>query len=807
MQDLERWSSAVFTELSSVHRQWLPPRSGAELATLRYIVSISGSDEAAALALLEMPFLETVDWADLGALRYLDKLGQADPAGISRLLSRGMFADGIQDEESILVPVAYLDLSDADAGARLEGLPWVADGISHYASGEAPPAYVEPSVLEPLKVLALVEAAVSVPNTFRSLTGKAWMQRHHDTVEMTLMQGIIGLAREDEELALRLLAMPFLDQYDNQDSFAWEFLAGLARESGEQLDYILTHPTFQQGISDENKQELTEVYREISDAPQYVEDAPVWPVADLEEQPPAWMLEPGAPEHATASEALGALWLSYPTMAEFLLRLPWVSDGIDGGRESATVLRIRDMVEVDAALARELESFWSANGFSHRLFWHVQSLASIEPLAARRILGLPWVVDGISQDESTAIRGLSRQGRVDLDLLDRVMGFPWLLDGVTSVDAEAVKDLSHIWRSDQGLGRRVIGSPWVTDGIRRNEGVALIGLGSLAYQEQSALASDVLDKMEGLMALDRDAAFYALASIGQLGEFPEDLREVTRYSWFADGVDLEDAALMAVLVPLTYQAPELYRELLDSRFAVDRSVALPLAGEVHLWAFRHEPFSESEELLDVAEEAVRHVEAMMGAPFPTSDLIILAGGLGSYGGEHRDTHITLGDGIVANPRANSDTIRHEIAHYYFDIYFGHVWLREGAAEYTANYIGDVVGDGLPWELRRSNVAQNVKSFTCDGIETITQLHEEFDPVRDTHQCAYFMGENFLNETRLLVGEDALHDTLRDIYLRTPTDRNPWPSEEEVYRIFLSNVPEGKRDAFQALYNRLHGGQY
>ena len=309
------------------------------------------------------------------------------------------------------------------------------------------------------------------------------------------------------------------------------------------------------------------------------------------------------------------------------------------------------------------------------------------------------------------------------------------------------------------------------------------------------------------MALDRDAVGYALATVGQLGESPEDLRAVTDSSWFADGVDLEDAAFMTVLVPLAYQAPEFYRELLESRFTVDRSVTPPLAGEVHLWVFRHEPLSEGEELLDVAEEAVRHVEVMMGAPFPTSDLIILADGPGSYAGEHKDTHITLSDAIAGDARANAGTIRHEIAHYYFDIYFGHVWLREGSAEYAANYIGDAVGDGLPWERRRANVAQNVKSFVCGGLETIAQLHEEFDPVRDTHQCAYFMGENFLNETRLLIGEDALHDTLRDIYLRTPTDRNPWPSEEEVYGIFLRNVPEGKRDAFQALYDRLHGGRY
>ena len=484
VRELERQSPAVFEEVWSAPRQWLPPRSGAELATLRSIVSISGSDEAAALALLKMPFLKSIEWVDLEAVRYLDRLGQADPGAVSRLMSRRIFADGIEDEEAILVPMAYLGMVDADAGARLEGLPWVADGISYNAPGEAPPAYLDPSVLEPLKVLTLVEAAVKVRDTFWSLTGKAWMQRHHDTVEMTLMEGIIGLAQEDEELTLRLLAMPFLDRYDNPDSFAWGFLAVRARESGDQLDYILTHPTFAQGISDENKRELTEVYREISDGPRYVTDAPVWPLAVPEGELPAWVLEPGTPDHAAASKTLGALWLSYPAMAEFLVWLPWAADGVDRGEESVTMSQIRDTIEADTALAGDLESFWSANGFADLFFWHVQYLASIEPLAARRILDLPWVADGVSQAESTAIGRLSRKGRVDLELLDRVLGFSWVLDEVTPVEAEAVRNLALIWWSDKELGKTVTEFPWVADGITRNEGAALLSLGTLAYLGQ-----------------------------------------------------------------------------------------------------------------------------------------------------------------------------------------------------------------------------------------------------------------------------------------------------------------------------------
>ena len=800
LQSLECQSPAVAEALLGTRREWLPPKSGADLATLRSIVSISSSDESAALALLGMPFLNSIEWVDLGTVRYLDELGKADPGAISELLSRPAFADGIEDDEAVLVSMAYLRLVDAGAADRLDELFWVADGIAYYPPGDTMFAPPDTSVVEPLKALTLVEAALEVGGVFRALTSKAWVQAHYDSTEVDLMSEVIGLAREDEDLALRLLAMPFLDQYDDMDIATWKRLAAIARESPDTLDLILAHSTFVGGVSDENRRDLNNVRREVSGGVRRAppEDAPVFPLAAPVGTLPAWMSNPQTPDDAIDSELFAQWWLLYPTLTEFLVWLPWVADGLDDDEYRITV-RLDGLLRTDPALVNDLEHFWSANGFASSLVWHLESLASAEPAAAQKVLAFPWVADGVSQAERKVLVRLG----TDMRLMDLLATLPWFMDGITRDEAEAATDLAHIWRADREFSQSIAKFPWVTDGITWAESVGLASLSSLAFQGRVDLARRIIDKMNDVMASDRDAVGYALVALYYVSEFPEDLLPMLNAPWFADGVSIEDAAFMAVLGTLAYDYPEHYQELLESRFTVKRSVNLPGNRRVHLWAFRHQSFSDGEELLDTAEEAIRQMEAMIDVRFPTDDMIMLVGAPGSYIAEHNDTYIRLDDATTRD----ANTIRHEIAHYYFDVYFGHVWLREGAAEYTAGYIADAVGEGPAWEQRRVTTAQNIKSFVCGGIETITQLHERFDPVRDTPGCAYLLGENFLNEFRLLAGEDALHQTLKDLYLRAPTDRDPWPSEEEIYRTFLGNAPEGKRPAFQSLYDRLHGGKY
>ena len=46
------------------------------------------------------------------------------------------------------------------------------------------------------------------------------------------------------------------------------------------------------------------------------------------------------------------------------------------------------------------------------------------------VLGLPWVSDGISDHETSAITVLLGLGEVDVVLAEKVSVFPWVTDGI-----------------------------------------------------------------------------------------------------------------------------------------------------------------------------------------------------------------------------------------------------------------------------------------------------------------------------------------------------------------------------------------
>ena len=77
-------------------------------------------------------------------------------------------------------------------------------------------------------------------------------------------------------------------------------------------------------------------------------------------------------------------------------------------------------------------------------------------------------------------------------------------------------------------------------------------------------------------------------------------------------------------MPVVYDDPRLYAELLHSRFSLSRTISLPLAGPVNLWVFQNAPFPEDENALAAMEDSARITEAFLGTPFPTTDVIMLS---------------------------------------------------------------------------------------------------------------------------------------------------------------------------------------
>ena len=490
--------------------------------------------------------------------------------------------------------------------------------------------------------------------------------------------------------------------------------------------------------------------------------------------------------------------------------MSWMRDGITI-EESHRLSWVRDIASASPELADYLLADWVAQRFSWDITWHLHVIASTDAELAKRILDLPWVADGLEQPESDVLSKLTSRIPVDGEIGRRILDLPWVADGITKVEAEGARSLVDVWRSDRELGQVVLDLPWVADGITGSESVGLWGLAGIAYTD-SSLAWQVIDDMEDLLPLLGGLASDSLASLGQLGEFPEDLRQLVEQPWFADGLSREEAAFVTTLMPLAYASPSLYAHLLESHFTVSKTISLPLAGEVVIWAFQNAPFAQDDGQFTVVENAAGAMEGFLGAPFPTNDIIFLlvvpgsdTAGLGI--GRHMGSHVRIINYSGGRIDGDPNLIRHELSHYYFGLAFAPVWLREGAADYAAAYVRATSGT-QSMDDRSEVVSRSQAGCVSDGIENISHLNRLYDPVFDTPGCAYVMGENFLHQVREPLGEDGLAAALRELYYLGLSRERLWPATEaEIYEVFLRNTPPGREDDFRDVYQRLHGGQY
>ena len=99
-----------------------------------------------------------------------------------------------------------------------------------------------------------------------------------------------------------------------------------------------------------------------------------------------------------------------------------------------------------------------------------------------------------------------------------------------------------------------------------------------------------------------------------------------------------------------------------------------------------------------------------------------------------------------------------------------------------------------------------------GTGTIADLLrlEASDPEKYLERaiCNYHLGEILLLEMYELLGRDSLATTMRELYLQAEATNWTEPvTEDQIYRAFRANVPMGKSAAFNALYDRYHGGSF
>ncbi len=203
----------------------------------------------------------------------------------------------------------------------------------------------------------------------------------------------------------------------------------------------------------------------------------------------------------------GALERGKPELADKIIALPWVLDGIAGTEREV----VRQFV----------------------------SAAMLDEQVFLAVVDRPWVLDGLNRTERNILQALTRFRNQSVAAL--IPGMPFL-ETVESADRATVDMLADLDNSAPGLLQAMLGKSWIADGLDSSEREVVDLLWGVAHVDES-LASYML----GLSFLEtvHPTDIAIVQALGRLVPFGEELLSVVaERPWVMDGLDEAEAAVL-----------------------------------------------------------------------------------------------------------------------------------------------------------------------------------------------------------------------------------------------------------------------
>ncbi len=223
------------------------PKNNAILFT---IVFLALHDEAAALRLVHMPFLQTrEDGDDFLVVNGLSNLERTHPGSLRQILSHPRLLAGITDDHLPFIHLLILRIKDPRAAATIEALPWVQDGLGRPINRTLHSATSHPSEFEERAITSLARLTDSFHELLVSFVGKPWLQDGLTFWELSAIEHFVGFGARVPSIAREVLAMPFLDTVEMEDREILETLRTLYRDT-KGIQYVVFHPKLAGGIRD-----------------------------------------------------------------------------------------------------------------------------------------------------------------------------------------------------------------------------------------------------------------------------------------------------------------------------------------------------------------------------------------------------------------------------------------------------------------------------------------------------------------------------------------------------------------------------
>ena len=360
-----------------VERPWIAESEDdphyVEPLVLRFLNQIRVNAETA-VRIVRLPFLDTIEWGDSDTMEFLADLSAADPEGLSQLLTY----ESVTERDDTPIQLIYLEIKDPTAASEIADQDWFRDGLQFH---------------EHETVTLLQKAAIDSKRLFRYLMdgNVPWIPLQSGAAQ-SVLERLVGWSKFDEDMALRLIAMPFLETIDLYDFDVMRLLYDLSYTDPEALQRILSRPILADGITDPEASYVLIVY-----------------------------LEEFSPEAANAIKGL-----------------PWVQDGILYIPPENGVIRTSGP---DVSEAYNIQS--------------LVRLANRSPDFLVKLTTKQWIRDGINYSEPTSITDLDVIVSYDEQAALRMLELP-LLETYTSDTLGALRDLVDArWEGREAFEREL----------------------------------------------------------------------------------------------------------------------------------------------------------------------------------------------------------------------------------------------------------------------------------------------------------------------------------------------------------------
>ena len=365
----------------------------------------------------------------------------------------------------------------------------------------------------------------------------------------------------------------------------------------------------------------------------------------------------------------------------------------------------------------------------------------------RKIRNLPWVKDGLTEQEAKTAQNLIHLGANDPETLKRVLDLEWTGDSITPPEAKAIRWLMYLASRDIPAARRLSEMPFLNS-VTEADALLIAGLHSAWHR-------------------------------GTLAGF-------MNHPTVADGIT-DDETILVVAATIIDDGSQLGRVLNPGRVTVETvQTASSMTPNLRISIVRPRNRRADDTSL-ILEEAVEYVERSMGMPLPTDHVIVLLDDdvvSQGYAG------VNYGQAIAYRRKGEDETewdraafregMVHEVAHYFWR--GSEDWIDEGMANATEHQFG--MDQALPAAL----ITTKRKGCTVSTLRELSRV----DPGHDStqFQCTYYLGEKLFVELQQTIGRQGFQEGSRRLYqmVLALNEEDRKAGIEEVRRAFGEHSP-------------------